>query len=59
VEDLDLEMVEVEVEVEPEVFDSLCMVVVSHSRSLCAGKTLLAQAPLANAVVQGWAGSRR
>ena len=30
--------VEVEVEVEPEVFDYLCMVVVSHSRSLFAGE---------------------
>ena len=37
-EDLDLEVVEVEVGVEPEVFDYLCMVVVSHNRSLCAGE---------------------
>ena len=33
-EDLGLEVGE---EVKPEVFDYLCMVVVSHSHSLCAG----------------------
>ena len=35
---MEMVVVEVEVEGEPEVFDSLCMVVVSHSRSLCAGE---------------------
>ena len=34
-EDLGLEVGE---EVKPEVFDYLCMVVVSHSHSLCAGE---------------------